>query len=156
VCARPEDNNFFIQIDASLVEKSYPEVSPSACLFQLQDRVPLALVFAHAEKGRVPWRGSTLMIQSEMSESVRSNREYLETRTVSEPAETEVFLEPCTWTMNTVLHLNTLNPRFPWWSLLVFDVQSQPSSLTPADARLQVIALLYHYAMARSLSQGGR
>jgi len=101
------------------MEKSYPKVSPSAistipyiglqctedvachrtwvaCLFQLQDRVPLALVFAHAGKGRVPGRGSTLMIQSQMSESVRSIREYLETRTVSEPAENEVLLEPCT------------------------------------------------------------
>ena len=64
-------------MDATLMEKSYPEVSPSAissvlyralqrtedvachrmrvaCLFQLQDRVPLALVFARAEKGQVP------------------------------------------------------------------------------------------------------
>jgi hypothetical protein len=66
------------------------------CLFQLQYRVPLALFFAHAEKGRVPGRGSTLMIQSRMSESVRSIREYLETRTVSEPAENEVLLGQCT------------------------------------------------------------
>jgi hypothetical protein len=36
------------------------------------------------------------MIQSRMSESVRSIREYLETRTVSEPAENEVLLERCT------------------------------------------------------------
>ena len=67
-----------------------------ACLFQLQDRVPLVLFFAHAEKGRVPGRGSTLTIQSQMSESARIIREYLKTRTVSEPAENEVWLEPCT------------------------------------------------------------
>jgi hypothetical protein len=101
------------------MEKSYPEVSPSAissilyrglqrtedaachrtwvaCLFQLQYRVPLALVFAHAGKGPVPGRGSSSMIQSRMSESVRNIREYLETRTVSEPAENEVLLEPST------------------------------------------------------------
>jgi hypothetical protein len=84
-----------------------------ACLFRLQDRVPLALFFAHAGKGRVPGRGSTLMIQSRMSESVRGIREYIETRTVSEPAENKALLELCTWTINSALHLNTLNPRFP-------------------------------------------
>ena len=102
-----------------MVEMLYPEVSPSAislilyrglqctgdaachrtweaCLFRSQDQVPLALVFARAGKGRVPGRGSTSMIQSRMSESVSSVCEYVEIRTVSEPAENGVFLEPCT------------------------------------------------------------
>ena len=57
------------------------------CLFRLQHRVLPALVFAPVGRGLGPETGSTLMIQSQRSESVRSMCDYLETRTVSEPAE---------------------------------------------------------------------
>jgi hypothetical protein len=56
-------------------------------LFRLQHRVPPAPVFVPAGRGLGLERGSASSLQSRMSESVSSMHDYLETRTVSEPAE---------------------------------------------------------------------
>lgn len=81
--------------------------------------------------------------------------DHLGTPTVSEPAEKRSCEPrvPDSWIMNRVFYHDTLTPWLLWWSPPAFDVPSQPSSLTPADARSPANALLCHYAMTSSIGR---
>ena len=55
--------------------------------------------------------------------------------------------------MNIMLYPDTMIPRLPQRFPLAFDVEDQPSPLTPADVRSPVNVRPCHYSMARNFSK---